>query len=293
MIWAEAARKISHTLRDEYPPEQSLFAAWRILSDVSGEPLNTILPWKSHAEVPEPHARTLDNILSRMRAQEPIEYILGKSSFYSLDITVSKSVLIPRPETEILVESVIGWHTRHDRIPRMVLDLGTGSGCIALALAHAFPDVHVTMVDRSPDALRTAKENISEYRLFQRVSCVASDWWNGLASGKSWDVVVSNPPYIRRADLMSLPISVREFEPVFSLDGGEDGFDGFRAIISGSIHGLSPNGLLALECGWDQADNIVAMINKTDAFSSCWVEKDLSGVPRIILALRKENTHAA
>jgi len=293
MIWAEAARDISHVLCDAFPPQQSLFTAWRILADMSGEPLESILPWKSNTEMPECHTQTFKRIVSRLRNQEPIEYIFGKASFCSLELTINTTALIPRPETEILVESVVNWHKLHQRIPETIIDLGTGSGCIALALAHAFPDVHITTVDRSLGAINLTKKNVSIYNMSHRFSFVVSDWWSSLERGHTWDVVISNPPYIKHSDLAFLPPSVREFEPSSALDGGEDGLSGFRAVITGAIHGLRPTGILALECGWNQAGEVLTIIENSDAFNSCTVEKDLNGVPRIIIALRKENLHAS
>lgn len=292
MIWAEAARRISLILREEFPSEYALISAWRILADMSGERLDEILPWKSQALLPVEHMRSVEIIIERLKGGEPIEYIQGNASFHSLELSVDNTALIPRPETEILVESVIRVCAENDVHPRSVLDLGTGSGCIAFALAKALPVVHIIGIDRSLAVLFLAARNASKLNMMNRCSFAVSDWWRGLDHRYTFDVVISNPPYIRHNDMVSLPRSVKDFEPMIALDGGIDGLSGFREIIAGAVHGLRPRGILALECGYDQADEVLEIIEKTDAFTNDTVVNDLNGIPRIIHAQRKENHNA-
>jgi release factor glutamine methyltransferase len=214
-------------------------------------------------------------LLERRMSGEPIAYILGVREFYGLDFKVTSATLIPRPDTELLVELAL------QRIPPSsllrVLDLGTGSGAIALAIAHARPDVEVTAVDASAEALAVARENA--WRLgVANVHLAQSDWFGALADER-YDLIVSNPPYIAAADAHLAQGDVR-FEPRTALASGADGLDDIRSIVAQAQEHLDPGGWLLLEHGYDQAAQLRELMSQAgfaEVFSAC----DLAGIERV------------
>jgi len=190
-------------------------------------------------------------------AGEPVAYLLGRREFWSLEFEVGPGVLIPRPETETLVWSVLQLLPAPggDR-PLEVLDLGTGSGCIALTLAHARPDLRLTAVDASREVLEVARRNAARHGA-RNVAFVEGRWFEPVA-GRRFDLVVSNPPYVASGDPHLRSGDVR-FEPAAALDGGPDGLDALRAITARAPQHLRPGGALALEHGHDQRDAVVAL----------------------------------
>lgn len=214
---------------------------------------------------------------ARRVAGEPIAYLTGTREFFGLTLTVSPSVLIPRPETELLVELALA---RLDgrRAPR-VLDLGTGSGAIALAIAHSRPDAQVTALDRSPDALDVARENARQLGLTERVTFLASDWYAALpASAAPFDVIVSNPPYIVSGDDHLSQGDLR-FEPVDALTDHADGLAALRTIVAGAPSRLLPNGWLLCEHGYHQAADVRTLCLAA-GFADVASERDLAGIER-------------
>jgi release factor glutamine methyltransferase len=214
---------------------------------------------------------------ARRVAGEPIAYLTGTREFFGLTLTVSPSVLIPRPETELLVELALA---RLDgrRAPR-VLDLGTGSGAIALAIAHSRPDAQVTALDRSPDALDVARENARQLGLAECVTFLASDWYVALpASAAPFDVIVSNPPYIVSGDDHLSQGDLR-FEPVDALTDHADGLAALRTIVAGAPSRLLPNGWLLCEHGYHQAADVRALCLAA-GFADVASERDLAGIER-------------
>ncbi|MGA2897128.1 MAG: peptide chain release factor N(5)-glutamine methyltransferase [Acidobacteriaceae bacterium] len=226
-----------------------------------------------------------DALVQRRLANEPIQYITGEQEFYGLTLGVTPAVLIPRPETEILVEAVLMEVKRAglQSAPR-ILDVGTGSGAIAIALAHHLPRAHVTAVDLSAAALEVAASNAARHRLADRIRFVASDLLDALPPGElPFDVIVSNPPYVPTADRGSLHPQVRDHEPAAALFAGTDGLDVYRRLIPQARAALRPNGILALEIGQGQREAVAALL-------ADWNElrflDDLQQIPRIVLARR-------
>ncbi|MGH7944055.1 MAG: peptide chain release factor N(5)-glutamine methyltransferase [Opitutaceae bacterium] len=221
--------------------------------------------------------------LVRRRAQhEPVQYILGETDFFGLKLKVDRRVLIPRPETEELV----GHATRAvgASAPARILDLGTGSGAIALALAHTFPAARVVAVDRSEDALALARENAVSTGLDGRVTFLISNWFEMLPSG-TFDLVVSNPPYLTAEETAQTSPEVRGFEPVEALTAADDGLADLAAIISNAPRYLAPGGLLALETGVAQRERLLAL-TKSAGFNRSEARPDLTGRDRFLLAYR-------
>ncbi len=221
--------------------------------------------------------------LVRRRAQrEPLQYILGEAEFSGMRLKVDKRALIPRPETELLVERVGAFLA--DRPPVRGLDLGTGSGAIALALARRFADSRWVAVDVSPEALVLAQENAATLGLPERIAYILSDWFTALPAGESFDVIVANPPYLSGHEVASAEPEVKNYEPAPALTPGDaDGFSALRTIIAGARPWLSAGGLLAVETGIAQR---VALEETTRAagFTRWEIGTDLTGRERFLFA---------
>ena len=213
--------------------------------------------------------------LERRLHGEPIAYLLGEREFFGLNFRVTPATLIPRPETELLVELAL------QRIPQQgvcrVLDMGTGSGAIALSIAHARPGAEVVAVDASESALQVARDNQKNLNL-SNASLLLSDWFGGLAQQR-FDVIVSNPPYIAAGD-EHLGLGDVRFEPLSALASGEDGLRDIRLIGAQALKHLNPRGWLMLEHGYDQAGRVREILRQAgfrQVFSAC----DLSGIQRV------------
>jgi release factor glutamine methyltransferase len=219
-------------------------------------------------------AAPFETLLARRLAGEPVAYLTGTREFYGRPFQVSPAVLIPRPDTELLVELALA------RIPpdqaMGVLDLGTGSGCIAITLALERPLARVAAVDRSPAALAIARRNAE--RLDARVEFLTSDWFAALA-GRRFDLIVSNPPYIAAADPHLRRGDVR-FEPLSALAAGQDGLDDLRQLTAAACAHLKPGGSVLLEHGYDQADAVQALM-RINGIESPQSWSDLSGTLRV------------
>lgn len=217
-----------------------------------------------------------DAAVNRREKREPVAYIIGVKGFRHLDLTVDQNVLIPRPETELLVEVVAA-----DR-PREVLDVATGSGAVALALADELPGTKLTATDVSPGALALAAENARRLGLAERVSFIRSDLLTEVA--RAFDAVVANLPYVRSAEIAELQPEIA-FEPRAALDGGADGLDLVRALViqAQERRTVKPGGLIALEIGDDQGSATAAIMTHA-GFVDAVIHQDLSGRDRVVAA---------
>jgi release factor glutamine methyltransferase len=220
-------------------------------------------------------------LLLRRLTNEPIQYITGEQEFYGLTLQVTPAVLIPRPETETLVEAVLA--ELASSAPLGILDVGTGSGAIAIALAHHLPTAHITAVDLSTAALEVAAANAAHHNLTSRISFQQSDLLNALAPEATFDAIVSNPPYVPIADRDTLHPQVRDFEPASALFAGNEGLDIYRRLIPQAHAALKPNGLLSLEIGHGQRDAIAALLTDWNALRFI---DDLQHIPRVAMARR-------
>jgi release factor glutamine methyltransferase len=220
-------------------------------------------------------------LIERRLRFEPIQYITGEVDFYGLTLRVTPAVLIPRPETELLVEAVLNRLTEYADI--RIVDVGTGSGAIAVALAHALPGSFVTAVDLSPEALELARENARLNRLDARIRFLESDLLASLADEEPFDVIVSNPPYVASDDAATLHPQVRDHEPPLALFAGATGMDVYQRLIPQAFELLKPNGLLALEIGQGQQEAIAALLTQWVAIEFL---PDLQQIPRVALARR-------
>ncbi|WP_166363884.1 peptide chain release factor N(5)-glutamine methyltransferase [Pseudomonas akapageensis] len=221
-------------------------------------------------------AQTFSDYLQRRRAGEPVAYILGQQGFWKLDLEVAPHTLIPRPETELLVETAL---MLLPATSARVLDLGTGTGAIALALASERPSWQVTAVDRVPEAVALAERNRQRLELGNVTVC-SSHWFSAL-EGQRYDLIISNPPYIAACDPHLAAGDVR-FEPASALVAGDDGLDDLRAIIAKAPEHLQEGGWLLLEHGYDQAAAVRELLARHD-FEQIESRDDLSGHQRISL----------
>ena len=219
--------------------------------------------------------KTYGACVSRRARGEPVAYITGRREFYGLSLQVGPAVLIPRPETELLVELALERTPTH--VPTRVLDLGTGSGCIALAIASARPVTHVCAVDRSREAVALARGNAHALGI-ANVAFVVGNWLSAVAVG-AVDLIVANPPYVARNDPHLRQGDVR-YELRMALDGGEDGLDSIRLIVADASTHLRPGGTLLFEHGYDQADACRKLLMAA-GFEQVASWRDLAGVQRV------------
>lgn len=226
--------------------------------------------------------------LRRRGAREPLQYILGRSSFRQLLLRVDRRGLIPRPETEELVEAVLAWARERAGAERGLeaVDIGTGTGAIALSLATEGPFQRVVATDISPEALSLARENVEATLLPGEVvvELREGDLLGALRAGERFDVVVSNPPYVADVDWVALQPEVRDWEPRSALTAGPEGIARLEALVWGAPEHLRPGGLLALEVGAGQGGAVAGRIRETGRYGPPRVLRDLAGIERIVLA---------
>ena len=232
-------------------------------------------------------AKYREFVLRRGR-QEPLAYILGEKAFMNYTFKVTPAVLVPRPETELLVETLVELNDSSNKI--RILDLGTGSGAIIISLLSLLPLAEGTAVDIFPEALAVATENAERLGVMERFTPVLSDLYSKLPAGERYDVIVSNPPYIPTDDIAALAVDVQK-EPKGALDGGKDGLDFYRRIIAGASKHLLPRGLLAFEIGIHQGDAVTQLCREL-GFVVTAVRKDYAGIERMIFAAKEGSVYA-
>jgi release factor glutamine methyltransferase len=258
----------------ERPREEAL----RLLALALGTDRGGVLARRPDALPPALEA-SLDRLLARRASREPLQYLTGEQEFRGLAMAVDGRVLIPRPETEEVVDAVLALD-----LPAggAVADLGTGSGCIAIALKVARPDLTVLALDRSPEALQVARANAGRHGV--AVTFEEGDFalppvsWNG-----SLDAVVSNPPYVSQEEWEGLAPEVRLHEPRVALVPGESGLEAYRALVPAATRLLAPGGFLLLELGWRSSEPVRALAAAA-GFREVEVRNDLRGIPRILCA---------
>lgn len=219
--------------------------------------------------------------ISRRIAREPVSRILGLREFWGLTFAIGPGVLDPRPETEGVVAVVLDGLNGRECEPLRILDLGTGSGAILIALLHELPGAFGVGVDRSADACRIAAANITARGLGERAALLRGSWAEALVG--RFDVIVSNPPYIASDEIAGLEPDVARYDPHVALDGGQDGLDAYRALLPRASQLLSSNGIIALECGWDQGEAVASLCDGND-LHTVRIVPDLAGHGRVIAA---------
>jgi release factor glutamine methyltransferase len=235
--------------------------------------------------VPDAQRAVMRDLVRRRAQSEPVAHLVGHREFFSLDFAVSPDVLIPRPDTETLVLDLI---THARRLPApAILDVATGSGCIAIAAAVQVPAARVTASDVSPAALTLARQNADRHGVAARITFLEGDLLAPLPAGAQFDFLVSNPPYIPTAQLETLDREVRDYEPRLALDGGPDGLRFLATLLQQAPSVLVPGGRLLLEFTPEQAPALLELATAQPELSDPAVLKDLSGRPRVLVATRR------
>lgn len=257
-------------------PERARRDAETLLEHATGLSRTSLLA-HGEDELDPAQAEAFDALIARRATGEPIQYIVGHAEFFGLPFRVTRDVLIPRPETEHLVERAIAL-AQSLPTPRIV-DVGTGSGAIAVALAHALPHAAVATIDISVAALKLARENAGCCALAERIRFLEGDLLAPVA-GEALDLIVSNPPYVPEADRASLSVEVRDYEPELALFAGSDGLDIYRRLIPEAFAALAPGGWLLLEIGYGQRGAVSTLLAEA-GFTNVGFTPDLQGIARV------------
>lgn len=234
------------------------------------------------------------HLIRRREEGEPIHYILEKREFMGLDFFVDKNVLIPRPDTEILVEHTLEKFKDRSKEVLNILEIGTGSGAIAVSLAYFLEEAYILATDIEDKALDMARRNAKRHGLENRINFCLADIFDikegpkNFIEGKKYDILVSNPPYIASPDIEGLDRGVRDFEPLRALDGGPDGLCFYRKLIRGAGDYLKAGGLFAVEVGYDQAHKVRKLLEQSNKFEDINFARDLQGYDRVVSARLKE-----
>jgi release factor glutamine methyltransferase len=280
---AEAVVEAAQVLRRAGVPEARREAA-SLLEHVTGRDRTFLITSAETMLAPEDVSR-LRHLVERRAAGEPLQYITGRQEFFKLDFEVTPDVLIPRPETELLVETALDLLGEADGLA-LILDVGTGSGCIAVSLLHELADARAIGVDISEPALRVAARNAARAGVRERLRLVASDGLSALDLSRArFTMIVSNPPYVAEDALAGLQREVRDHEPRVALTPGSDGLRLIRALLADAPRFLDSGGHLLMEIGFDQREAVEGLID-TRAWQLLDIHKDLQGIPRTV-ALRK------
>jgi release factor glutamine methyltransferase len=239
-----------------------------------------------HSPLKRREKEGLERLIQRRISGEPLQYILGRQEFWSIDFKVDPRVLIPRSETELLVEQslLILSENSFRRVPS-VLEIGTGSGAIAIALAKEVRNIFLVATDISREALGLAKENAKSAGVGHQIKFVNGDLFGPIRSSKEdgpFDMILSNPPYIHRLEIQALAREVRDYEPFVALDGGEDGLEFYRRIIPEAPFYLREGGWLLLEVGQGQGEKVAEQIERNGTFLKPQILPDLSGIERVV-----------
>ena len=278
---AEVLKEASRILKAAGVPEARREAG-SLLSFVLGKDRTFLI---SHAEDPvdDDSFGSLREFVERRAAGEPLQYITGVQDFYGREFRVTPDVLIPRPETELLVEAAIEVCSNNDVF---ICDVGTGSGCIAITLLCEMTNARAVAVDKSAAALDIAKINAAQQAVIDRAAFVVSDCFDALDPHEhQFDLIVSNPPYVSAAALSGLQREVRDHEPLVALSPGPDGLSVIRRLLSEAPAYLKPNGHLLMEIGFDQGEAIKDLVDEA-VWSLVEIRPDLQCIPRIVV-LRK------
>lgn len=275
---AEVLKEASRMLEGGGVPEARREAG-SLLSFVLGKDRTFLI---SHAEDPvdDDSLEWMREFVERRAAGEPLQYITGFQDFYGREFRVTPDVLIPRPETELLVEAALEVNTNSDAF---ICDVGAGSGCIAITLLCEIPGARAVAVDKSPAALEIARDNAAKQAVADRAVFVVSDCFDAFDQNEhQFDLIVSNPPYVSESALAGLQREVRDHEPLIALSPGVDGLSVIRRLLTDGPAYLKPNGHLLMEIGFDQGETVRNLVDEA-VWSLIEVRPDLQGIPRIVV----------
>lgn len=278
MTIAECLKEAAGTLRSAGVAQPERESASLLMFALDRD--RTFLISHNEYELTATEKRSFEGYISRRSSREPFQHIVGKQEFYGLDFEVSPDVLIPRPETELLVETAIDI-LRDSEYPRFC-EIGTGSGCITVSVLHELKNARAVAVDISGGAIKVARRNARSNGVFERIEFVVSDVFSAIAEQK-FDAILSNPPYIPAADISTLQPEVRDFDPVIALTDGGDGLSIINRIVVESPKFLVSGGFLLLEIGFGQAENVADMFDKM-VWHDVRFLPDLQGIRRVVLA---------
>lgn len=225
-------------------------------------------------------------LIARRATGEPLQYITGRQEFFGLEFEVTTDVLIPRPETELIVEETLRLAQQHDLTAPVIMDVGTGSGCIAIALARELSAAHVIASDISPAALRVARRNAARHGLAARVDFIAADLLDAFTNAAGADFILSNPPYVTAHELASLQREVRDWEPHVALTDAHDGLSFYRRLLRDAPARLKAGGYLLCELGYTQAAAVTALVDQ-QTWSAPRLLDDLQGIPRTLVLCKR------
>ena len=240
-------------------------------------------------QVPQEQLDLLHGMIKRAGLHEPVAYLTGGTEFYSLELDITADCLIPRPETELLVQRAIEFLRTRSGV-QYICDLCTGSGCIAVAIAKNVPDARVTATDISSAALEVAARNIEKHRLNEQIRLLCGDLFEPIIQQldvNQFDLIVCNPPYVSTAEYEKLDKNVKDYEPASALLAGADGMDVYRSIIKKVDEFLKPGAALMLEIGYAQGSAVRELLEQPGAFAEIKIEKDLHDNDRIVIARKK------
>ena len=224
------------------------------------------------------------DVVRRRASREPLQYITGVQEFFNLNFEVTPAVLIPRPETELIVEAALNLLKSEDT--PLIADIGTGSGCIAISLLHQMPGAHAVGIDISWNALDVARRNGERHRVLGRFALEQADGLSALRRSPTFSAIVSNPPYIQTNEIPSLQPEVRDYEPLSALVAGDDGLSHIRILVRDAAACLQPGGYLIFEIGFDQSDAVKALLDLT-TWDLIEVKEDLQHIPRAFVLRKK------
>ena len=250
----------------------------RLLVEAAADVRRIDLVSDPHRQITDEQAARLEEYVSRRERREPVARILGRKGFWKIALTLNPHVLVPRPDTETVLDVVLAAFDEYRAFN--MLDLGVGSGAILLAILAERPLAKGLGIDVSEEALAVARDNAAHLSIENRVALLRSDWTAGLAD-ESFDLVVSNPPYIRTADIETLDPEVRDHEPRLALDGGADGLDAYRILAPEVLRVLKPGGLFALEIGADQSSDVETLFKAAGA-EGVRTQKDIGQRDRVV-----------
>ena len=254
----------------------------RLLVEAAADATRADIVTDPHRALTPEQEERLSDYVSRRERREPVSHILGRKGFWKVMLAVNADVLTPRPETEVIVDYVLKQFP--EQMAFDILDLGVGSGAIILSILAERLAAKGLATDISDEALAVARENAANLGLAGRVAFARGDWTAGLQDA-SFDVIVSNPPYIASEVIETLEPEVRHFDPRLALDGGPDGLDAYRHLAPEIMRVLKPGGLFAVEIGYDQKDQVEALFNEAGG-SDVWTIKDLSTNDRVVVGVK-------
>ena len=237
-------------------------------------------------QVPQDQLDKLHELVKRAGLYEPVAYLTGKTEFYSLELDITSDCMIPRPETELLVQRAIEFLRTRSGV-QYVCDLCTGSGCIAVAIAKNFPDARITATDISAAALEVADRNIEKHRLKEQVRLLCGDLFEPVIQQldvSQFDLIVCNPPYVSTSEYENLDKNIKDYEPQSALLAGEDGMDVYQKIVEKVDDFLKPGAALMLEIGYAQGPTVRELLEQTGTFGEIKIEKDFHDNDRIVIA---------